>query len=82
MNAVVVDAPTRVRLLSGGGQVEVRDESGEVIGKFVRFTRMGKYLVEGEWPSDEELDRRTREGKRVTAAQVEERLRKLNETLG
>jgi len=53
-----------------------------VIGKFVRFTRMGKYLVEGEWPSDEEIDRRMRESKRVTAAQVEERLRKLKEALG
>ena len=82
MNAVVVDTPTRDRLLGAGSQVEIRDESGAVIGKFVRFTRMGKYLVEGEWPSDEELDRRTREGKRVTAAQVEERLRKLKEALG
>ena len=82
MNAGVVDAPTRDRLLGAGSQVEIRDESGAVIGKFVRFTRMGKYLVEGEWPSDEELDRRLREGKRFTAAQVEERLRKLKEALG
>lgn len=82
MNTVVVDTPTRDRLLGAGGQVEIRDESGELIGKFVRFTRMGKYLVEGEWPSDEEIDRRLRESKRVTAAQVEERLRKLKEALG
>ena len=82
MNAVVVDGATRERLLSGGEQVEVRDESGEVIGKFVRFTRMGQYLVEGEWPSDEELDRRMQEGKWYSAAEVEERLRKLKEALG
>lgn len=82
MNAVVVDAPTRDRLLGAGGEVEVRDESGAVIGKFVRFTRMGQYLIEGEWPSDEEIDRRLREGTFFTAAEVEERLRKLKEALG
>lgn len=81
MNAVVIDTATRDKLLAAGGEVEVRDESGAVIGTFVKVTRMGKYLIEGEWPSDEELDRRTREGKRFTAAQVEERLRKLKEAL-
>lgn len=81
MNTVVVDAPTRDRLLKARGEVEVRDESGEMIGTFVKVTRMGKYLIEGEWPTDEEIDRRMREGKRFTAAQVEERLRKLKEAL-
>lgn len=81
MNAVVVDALTRDRLLGAGEQVEVRDESGALIGKFIKITQVGQHLIEGEWPSDEELDRRTREGKRFTAAQVEERLRKLKEAL-
>ena len=39
------------------------------------------YLVEGEWPSDDELDRRMREGKRYPAEDVQERLRKLKEAL-
>lgn len=81
MNAVVIDTATRDKLLAAGGEVEVRDESGAVIGKFVKVTRMGKYLIEGEWPSDEELDRRSREGRTFTAAEVEERLRKLKEAL-
>ena len=70
MKNVVVDAVLKEKLLSNGGQVEIRDESGAVIGKFVKFTRIGNYVIEGEWPSDEELDRRVREGKRYTAAQV------------
>ena len=81
MNAVVVDAQTRDKLLGAGGEVEVRDESGTVIGRFTKVTRVGEYLIEGEWPSDEEIDRRLREGKRYSAAEVEERLRKLKEAL-
>ena len=80
-STVVVDGPTRDKLLAGGGVVEIRDEAGEVLGRFTKFTRVGEHLVEGEWPSDEELDRHTREGKRYTAAQVEERLRKIQEAL-
>jgi len=82
MNTVVVDGPTRERLLGAGGQVEIRDESGEVIGRFTKFTRVGEHVVEGEMPSDDELDRRMREGKWYSAAEVAERLRKLKEALG
>lgn len=82
MNSVVVDAALREKLLSNGGQVEIQDEAGEPIGKFVKYTRIGNYVIEGEWPSDEEIDRRIREGKRFSVAQVEEKLRKLKEALG
>ncbi len=82
MNAVVVDAPTRDRLLGAGDEVEIRDESGALIGRFTKLTGVGEYVIEGEWPSDEELDRRAREGKRYTAAEVEARLRKLKEARG
>jgi hypothetical protein len=82
MNAVVVDALTRDRLLGAGGEVEIRDESGTVIGRFTKLTRVGAYLIEGEMPSAEELDRRAREGKRYSVAEVEERLRKLKEAIG
>jgi hypothetical protein len=43
---------------------------------------VGEHLVEGDWPPDDELDRRRREGKWYSAAEVEERLRKLKEALG
>ncbi|MBY0513721.1 MAG: hypothetical protein K2P78_07390 [Gemmataceae bacterium] len=81
MNTVVIDGPTRDKLLAAGGKVELRDEAGEVIGRFVKYTRIGKYVVEGDWPSDEEIDRRLREGRTFTAAEVEDRLRKLKEAL-
>lgn len=81
MSAVTIDAQTREKLLAAGGNVELRDDSGELIGRFVKYTRVGKYIIEGEMPSDEELDRRSNEGRTFTAAEVEERLRKLREAL-
>jgi hypothetical protein len=82
MNAVVVDATTRARLLGAGTEVEVRNESGELLGRFTKLTRVGDQLVEGDWPSDGELDRRKKEGKWYGAAEVEERFRKMKEALG
>ena len=81
MSTVVIDGPTRDKFLAAKGTVEVRDEAGALIGQFTKLTQIGPYVVEGEWPSDEEINRRLREGKRFTAAQVEERLRKLKEAL-
>lgn len=82
MNAVVVDAPTRDRLIGAGGETLVRDEAGTIIGRFTRFTRIGEHLIEGEMPSDEELNRRVREGRRYSTVEVLERLQKLKEALG
>lgn len=81
MSAVTIDAQMREKLLAAGGNVELRDDTGELIGRFVKYTRIGKYVIEGELPSDEELDRLANEGGSVTAAQVEERLRRLKEAL-
>ena len=82
MNAVVVDAPTRDRLLGAGGEVEVKDETGAVIGRFTKYTRIAGQLVVDDIPSDEELDRRVREGPWHSTEEVMERLRKLKEALG
>ncbi len=82
MSTVVIDAATREKLLAAHGTVEVHDEAGNPIGRFVKYTRIGSYVVEGEWPSNEEIERRLREGRTVSAAEVEERLRKLKEALG
>jgi hypothetical protein len=75
MNAVVVDAATRDKLLAAGnGVVAVQDESGKLIGRFVVDgppVPPPGYVIEGEWPSDEEVDRRLREDKRYSAAEVE-----------
>jgi hypothetical protein len=86
MTTVVIDAATRDKLLAAGsGWVELRDEAGKLIGKVILNTPPTPppgYVIEGEWPSDEELDRRERDCKRYSAAEVEERLRKLKEELG
>ena len=75
MSTVVIDAATRDKLLAAGGLVEFRDEAGNLIGRFARTdgspTPPPGYEIVGEWPSDEEIDRREREGKFRSAAEVE-----------
>jgi hypothetical protein len=80
MSVVVIDAATREKFLAANGEmVEVRDEAGEVIGRFIRqqSQREEDYEILGEPASEEEIERRRRESPRYTAAQVEERLRRL-----
>ena len=78
---IVVDAALREKLLSATGEVELRDENGVLLVKGVR--PLGPpvpppgYEIDGEWPSDEEIERRLREGKWYTTEQVLERLRAL-----
>jgi hypothetical protein len=59
---------------------EVRDGAGKLV---VRFPAPEPTVVvmQGEYPSEEELDRRLREDKSYTAEQVMERLRSLREKL-
>jgi hypothetical protein len=75
MSTVVVDAAIREKLLAAGAVVEFRDETGELIGRFARTegppTAPPGYEIVGEWPSDEEIDRREREGQFHSAAEVE-----------
>jgi hypothetical protein len=85
MSTVVIDAVTRDRILAaaaGNGVVELRDETGTLVAKVVRPlgppTPPPGYVIEGEWPSDEELDRRMREDKRYSTAEVVAHLRRLN----
>lgn len=72
---VVIDAATRDRLLANGnGAVDVTDETGAVIGKFYRTgspTPPPGYVIEGEWPSEEEIERRMTEGNWHPAPVVE-----------
>lgn len=79
MSTVVIDGPTRDKLLAAGGPVELTDEAGNLIGRFVRAIRIGQYVIEDDWPTKEEIERRIREEKRYTAAQVAERLRAIGD---
>jgi hypothetical protein len=76
MKTIVVDASLRDQLLAAGEVAELKDASGRVLGRFVAVPP-AVYVVEGELPSEEELDRRTRESRRFTTDQVIERLRTL-----
>ena len=76
MSVVVIDDATREKLLAADEyEVEVRDESGAVVGKFIRSQRAEDYEILGELASEEEIERRRREDPVFTAEQVEERLR-------
>jgi hypothetical protein len=82
MGSIVVDAATRDLLLSGG-EVEVRDETGAVVCRVTKAKEKWPapppgYVIDGEWPSDEELDRiRTEPG--YSVEQVMDRLRRLRD---
>jgi adenine deaminase len=76
--SVVIDAVTRAKLLAAGnGGVEVKDEAGEVIGRFYPSAPSGPptpppgYAIEGEWLSDEEIDRSLREDRCYSVAEMD-----------
>lgn len=55
--------------------VEVRDSTGKLVGRFVpppdAPPAPNGYVLDDEWPSDEEIDRRVREDKTYSAAEVQ-----------
>ena len=74
MSTIVIDAAMRERLLTAGGVVNVCDESGAVLGRFIRSgspVPPPGFVIEGDWPSDEEIDRRLQTGPWHSAAEVE-----------
>lgn len=79
MSTIVVDKAMRAKLLAAGDLAEIRDESGQVIGRFLAAPPPVVYVMEGELPSDEEIDRRLREGRGFSTEEVLERLRSLRE---
>jgi len=77
MKTIVVDAALRDKLLAAGDVAEIQDDLGRVIGRFVAVPPPVVYVLDEELPSDEELDRRMREGRNYTAEEVIERIRSL-----
>ena len=82
MNTVVIDATTREKLLAAGDAAELRDEAGNLVGRFSRSDGPPApppgYEIVGEWPSNDEIERRLRDSKRYTAAEVEAFLAGMN----
>jgi len=83
MSTVVIDAATRDKFLAAPGDVvEVRDEAGKLVGRLIVEgppTPPPGYEIVGEWPSDEEIDRRLREEPSYTPEQVMDRLRRISD---
>jgi hypothetical protein len=78
MSVVVIDDATRAKLLAADSTVvEVRDETGAVVGRFVRQVNLADYEPIDVPFTDEEIERHKRESPRYTAEQVEDRLRRL-----
>ncbi|MBX9581715.1 MAG: hypothetical protein K2X87_15540 [Gemmataceae bacterium] len=83
MSKITIDGPTLEKLRAAAGEtVEMVDEAGNLVGRFVKHTRVTSEMLGDDWPSDEELDRRLREDRRYTVAEVEERIQQLREKYG
>jgi hypothetical protein len=77
MKTVTVDVSTRDELMSGEGLIELRDTSGQLLGRFVKVTRAGQFLISGRWPTDEVIAAHATPGTGYTAEEVEEYMRRL-----
>lgn len=74
MSVVVVDEATKAKLLAAGPGAEIRDEAGNLIG---RFGEREVFVMDTPWPSEEEIQRRLRDERSYTPEQVTDRLREL-----
>ena len=77
MSTVIVDARMQQQLLDAKGEIEFRDQAGNLIVSCRKLTNVRELVVDGEWPSDEELDRIEREDGEHTVEEVKARLRGL-----
>lgn len=84
MHQIPIDDKMRTEFLAltREGVAEICDKEGTVIGKFVRSPDVPalplSVLLGDDWPSDEELERRSRESRSFTPEQVMDRLRSLD----
>lgn len=79
MNKVVLDEPLRAKLQGLAEQVELHDESGQILGQFLPQQVYHRLVC--EWAkaqvSDDELDRIRREPGGRTTAEVLQRLKSM-----
>jgi hypothetical protein len=62
MTKVIVDPLTSAKLINVQGLLELCDESGKVLGRFIPAVDPSLYEMLDPGVSEEELDRREREG--------------------
>ncbi len=78
MSTVIVDAALGQQLLDAKGEIEFRDQAGNLIVSCRKLTNVRELVVDGDWPSEEELDRSAKMEGGVTIDKVIERLRGLS----
>lgn len=78
MSTVIVDAAMGQQLLDAKGEIEFRDQAGNLIVSCRKLTNVRELVVDGDWPSEEELDRSAKMEGGVTIDKVIERLRGLS----
>ncbi len=74
MSSIVIDTHLRDKLMAAGSTVELRDESGQLIGRFISEEALPWDRSIG---MDEMIRRADSTGPKYTTAQVMEHLRKL-----
>jgi hypothetical protein len=62
--------------------IEVRDESGQLLGRFVKVTRASQFLINDQWPTDDVLSAQTKPATAFTGEEVVEYLRRLGKRPG
>lgn len=79
MNVIVVDAATKAKLRGNGDVVEVRDEAGAVLGRFIVEPDIPppEVLAEMEMTADEFRRAVSPDARTFTTAEVLAHLRKL-----
>ena len=70
MSVCIVDTETAGRLCRAGQSIEVRDESGQVLGQFIPEAHKSLWALEPQI-NDDEIERRKRGGQSLPVDQVE-----------
>ena len=79
MAEIIISNELRDKFRATAFEVELVDESGEKIGRLIRYTKVGDYYCEGEWPPNEREGNQP--GRMRPAAEVTVMLQKLTEAM-
>ena len=80
MNSIMVDRLLGQRFLAAHGEVELIDESGIVVA-IANISHPTESSNTADWPSDQEIERRLRDGKEHSTEDVLLHLQKLEATV-
>jgi hypothetical protein len=75
MSTVIVDAKLRTQILAAQGEIEFRDEAGNLLAHGRRLANLQDQMVEGNWPTEEQLDSIAKMTGGVSTSQLLDHLR-------